>query len=380
MRRHVLVLSSVLLVLALAFTACAAAPASFPAPTAAGGVRNDMVAFSADSAVGRTAQMSVASPAAPMSPPPPGAMMEVAEEEAWFGDSYGSFDDSAYITPISADIAPVSAHNRMIVTTFHLSAETMDFEASVDFIISQVHDLGGYIQNSSVSGRSIDFEDRSARFAHFTVRVPAPAMRHFVAVLGDKTNVTSTQESADDITERFFDSQARLASLVNQERLLNQLLDGGGDLEFILEVHRELADVRHQIELLSSSIQRMERSVNYATAHISLREVMQFTPVEPMPIGFGERINQAMGSSWARFGRDFQNMVVRLIWDMPYHIMNLLGFLFWVVVFLIVRLIIRKRKGIKRGERTFDWLPAPRMKKVDSAKNDNSDENSESDK
>jgi len=268
----------------------------------------------------------------------------------------------------------------MIVTTFHLNAETMDFEDSVDFIIAQVHDLGGYIENSSVSGRSIGFEDRSARFAFFTVRVPTPAMRHFVNVVGEKTNVTSVSESADDITERFFDSEARLASLVNQERLLNELLDGGGDLEFILEVHRELANVRHQIELLSSSIQRMERSVSYATAHISLSEVMQFTPTDPLPLSFGQRINQAMGNSWVSFERHLQNMIVRLIWDLPYFILDFLGFLFWVAVFLIVRLIIRKRKGRKRGERTFDWLPAPRLRKTAPVKNYENTEASESDK
>ena len=258
---------------------------------------------------------------------------------------------------LPGEIEQPTQANRMIVTTFHLQAETMEFDESVGFIESYVHQLGGYIENRSESGRSIGFEDRSARSAFFTVRVPSQSIRHFVTALGEEVNVTHTQESAEDITERFFDSQARLSSLVNQERLLNELLEEGGDLEFILEVHRELAHVRHQIESLSSSIQRMERAVNYSTVHINLQEVMQLTPVNPLPLTFNQRIQQAMSNSRTSFVNHLQRSIENFIWRFPFLVLDLLGLLFWVVVFLIIRLIIRKRRGRTRGERTFDWWP-----------------------
>ena len=382
MNRRFLVLCSVLLATVLAFTACAAGHAD-----------NSSVLF----AMAGGSAAPGAQPATAAAPPPPTMVRSVAapvadsvaievDDAAWDSEFFPeSEQDTIYggdlitLTPgmptITPVITPVSVARRMIVTTFFLDAETMEFDESVNFIRSYVYELGGYVENSSVSGRR-HFDDRSARFARFTVRVPSHSIEYFVAVLGERINVVHTDITSDDITERFFDNEARLASLVNQERLLNELLNRGGDLEFILEVHRELANVRHQIELLSSAIQRMERAVSYSTAHISLQEVMQYTPTAPLPLSFGQRINQAASNSWARFVRQMQNSVENFIWDLPYIIMNLLAFAFWIAVFLLVRRFIRKRKGRVRGENTFDWLPFPRLKKASSVKGKENSEDS----
>lgn len=261
-----------------------------------------------------------------------------------------------------ADASPVTTAqaeellNRMIVTTFILSAETMDFDTTVNFITSATRNFGGYIQNSSVDGRSIRFNDHFARSASFTVRIPSGSIHEFVSEVGYNTNIVSTQEHAEDITDSFFDSRARLASLINQESLLSALLENeGAGLEYILEVHRELASVRHQIELLHSSLQRMEQSVNYATAHINLHEVMQYRPVEAMPVTFSERINQNVSHSWDNFTRQMQNRMINIIWQLPFFATNMLIFALCLAVFWLIRKRIRKKRGKQPGESTFEW-------------------------
>ena len=104
---------------------------------------------------------------------------------------------------------------------------------------------------------------------------------------------------------------------------------------------------------------------------------MQFTPTDPLPLSFRERIDQAMGNSWSRFVRSAQNSIVNFIWELPFLIMNLLRLAFWVIVFLLVRFFIRKRKGRKRGERTFEWLPTGRSAKASAVKKDEAPEESE---
>jgi len=262
---------------------------------------------------------------------------------------------------------------RMIVTTFNIDAETMDFDASVNFITSATHDFGGYIEMSSIDGRSIRFDDHSARFASFTVRIPSNSVHDFVSLVGGNTNVVSTMEQAEDITESYFDNQARLASLVNQESLLTSLLERDhAELEYILEVHRELASIRHQIERINSALQRMDQSVNFSTAHIRLQEVMQYRQVDVLPTSFGERVSQTISNSWNRFVLQSQNSVINTIWRLPFFMLNLLQFAFWVAVFLIVRKVIRKKKGRARGEPTFEWLNIKALTKRGSSKKDES--------
>ena len=375
-KRKILALCLALLVISLTTIACAGAPVNR--------------AFHATA------------PAAPTSaPPPPGAPMpamdrqqlragsaifafgEVAEEawiatdidmevpappmggNGWYGDNFppvtGGGD--SWVNYNVEVIAQAATPQRMIVTTFNLTAETMEFEVIRDFIRATTREFGGYIESSSEEGRSIHFDDMRARSAFFTLRIPSGRVHEFVALMGKHTNIVSTHEQATDITDSFFDNQARLASLVNQEGLLVALLDReDAELWHIMDVHRELANVRHQIEFINTTIQRQEQSVNFSTVHIGLHEVMQYRPVDILPTSFGERTRQAMSNSWNNFVRQMQNTVIDIIWLFPRLIHNLLVLAFWVLVFLLVRWVIRKKKGRVRGQDTFAWLPISRLK------------------
>ena len=368
-KKRFLAILAALLVAAFLLAACGAAqadsavaPASAPPPTAAapapGAAMPDLGGFTYGGGFAAQRNARLETWAGDVAEDVDFALME--EAEVAYGDMVGSAERSG------SAVQQAAAPRRMIVTTFNISAETMEFDASVDFITSAVYGLGGFIESSFVGGHGIRFDDHvMARSASFTVRVPTGSIHEFVRELGGNTHIVSTSENAQDITESYFDNQARLASLVNQERLLNGLLDTeGAGLEYILQVHRELADVRHQIERLNSEIQRMQQAVSLSTAHIHLQEVMEYRPVDVVPTSFGERINQATTNSWNNFVRQTQNSVINIIWRLPFFIIGLLRAAFWIaVILLIVRLIIRKATGKKRGERTFDWLNLARKSK-----------------
>ena len=234
---------------------------------------------------------------------------------------------------------------RMMVTTFHIHAETMEFDQSMEFLVDATRQLGGFTEHSSVGGRSIHHSEYAARFASFTLRIPAGRVHEFVDLVRGEVNVTSLSESAQDITDSFFDNQARMESLVNHERLLVGLLDRpDADLEHIFEVHRELASVRHQIELLNSAIQRQGTAVSLATVHISIDEVTHLRPETVLPTTFNQRVNNAASGSWNNFVRSTQNSFVNFLWELPFLITNL----FWIVVVVGVVLIVLKRRGVIR--------------------------------
>ena len=295
--------------------------------------------------------------------------MPMSESAIYFEEEWAADDMAMNVESETGQAAPAApgqaaTARRMIVTTFNLTAETKEFDVSRNFIRAITDEFGGYIETSSEDGHSIRFNDMHARNAFFTLRIPSGRVHEFVELVGENTNIVNTNEHATDITDSYFDNQARLAALVNQESLLTALLESeGAGLHYILEVHRELANVRHQIEFFNSTIQRQEQSVNYSTVHIGLQEVMQYRPVDGMPTSFGERVSQATSNSWTNFVRQLQNTMVNAIWQLPFFLLGLLRIAFWVAVFLIVRKIIRKKKGRLPGEDTFDWLPISRMKR-----------------
>jgi len=112
---------------------------------------------------------------------------------------------------------------------------------------------------------------------------------------------------------------------------------------------------------LYNALQRMDQSVNFSTAHVNLEEVMQYRQVDDLPTSFGQRIGQAFSNGWISFARQMQSRAVNIIWQLPFYLVNLLIFAFWVAIFLIVRKVIRKKKGLQRGERTFQWLSLGRV-------------------
>ena len=353
-KRIVLLLFVILLTFSLAFTACGGAARTAPgtspsAPGMGGGERNFSMLTEAQWA-----------DSAPMP-----AMEEAAVEfEYMAGTAMMDMD-----MPPEASAREAATTQRMIITTFSLTAETMDFDGSRDFIRAATNEFGGYISGSWEGGRGY-FDAHRERDASFTLRIPSGRVHEFVSLMGENTNIVGTSVHTEDITDSFFDNQARLASLVNQEGLLVGLLEvEGAGLEYILEVHRELANVRHQIEALNSWIQQQEHSVSYSTVTISLREVIQYRPVHDLPTTFGERISQATSNSWTNFVRQTQNMLINLIFRLPMFLLNLLIIVFGVAVFLFVRKIIRKKKGSLPGENTFEWLPIGKIRKGEVSEN-----------
>jgi hypothetical protein len=353
-QKRFLSLCLILLASSLLLAACSSAGNDYGAMATADNAARGEIYWEASAAPASSMAVAGAAPEAAMDDMAASPELPAEAVNAPTGGEGGILPDT---------VARPEETQRKIITTYDLTVETTQFDASVDFVNSIVEEFGGYIENSSVQGRSIQYEDNSLRMAHFTLRIPTGSVGQFVALVGERYNVIHTQESARDITDSYYDVQARLRSLEDQEKQLNGLLEQGGDLQYILEVHRELANVRYQIEDFYSSLQRMDQSVNFSTANITLQEVISYQPVNAEPPGFGERVGQAAARSWVNFTRSAQNSFVGFVYALPFLLGNLLVIAVLAVIVLVARRIIRKRRGLKRGEPTFGWLyrGAPRQ-------------------
>ncbi|OGL71444.1 hypothetical protein A3C17_03575 [Candidatus Uhrbacteria bacterium RIFCSPHIGHO2_02_FULL_53_13] len=148
-------------------------------------------------------------------------------------------------------------------------------EIIVESISSALTDIGaiakrngGFTQNSNAGERS-----DGTRYGSITVRVP---FETYDAATADikltAIKVTSESSNAQDVTEQYTDLQAQLSVAHEEEQAYLRLLDRSGSVSDLLQVQRELSQVRTRIESLEGRIQYLDNQTSLATITVSLEE------------------------------------------------------------------------------------------------------------
>jgi len=166
-----------------------------------------------------------------------------------------------------AALAPVS--ERMIIRTVELAMYVNDVEASFAEIQSMAEEMGGYVASANT------WHDGEYLRASLTLRVPAKGLDSALErIKALATEVERESTSGEDVTEEYTDLEARLRNLEATEVELRELLttvrQRTGKAEDILAVHRELTNIRGQIEQLKGRMQYLEQMSALATIHIEL--------------------------------------------------------------------------------------------------------------
>jgi len=278
------------------------------------------------------------------------ASTATAESGGFRGEVYSydtavdaEYDDVAYeeaAAPASgaAMVRQVSMDTRKIIQTYDLGLQTTEFDSGTAAIEQITGRYEGFVQTSYIEGQSM-YDSYGNRFASFTVRVPSARAEEFIAELGEQFNITHKQQSGEDITDSYYDTEARLSSLKIREERLLEMLGQAEELEYLLEVDRELSNVRYEIESLTSSLQRMDSYVEMSTFHINLQEVAELVPVEPIAVTFGDRISRAFSGSLTSFAEFLQSCVILAILMLPY-----LALIAVVLLAVLIPLLYRRKK------------------------------------
>ncbi len=312
----------------------------------------------------RGAAPSATAAASDMSHNMAGDFAAMAEEQGYVGE----MAQSPMMEPESAkgDVLPIeppggvgdpavnpNETNRKIIYTADVGLQTKEFDEGLDWIKELTQRYQGFIQSSSVQGRNLYDRDgrQGARSAHFTLRIPESGMQGLLDELKGQFNVNYNNIYSDDITAAYFDTQARLDSLrVQQERLM-EMLGQAEDVEYLLEVQKELARVGYEIESLTSSLNRMKDSVAYSTVNLSIEEVVEYTSPQTIHTPFPERVGNTFESAWKNFVAFCQDFVLWLVSVIPFLIIIL-------PVALIITVLARRRPSGKQGGRN-PRLPHP---------------------
>lgn len=225
-----------------------------------------------------------------------------------------------------------------LIRRAEFSIQTERFDESVAALKQLTAGCGGYFEMASLYGGGR--RDANAnRWGEYTVRVPAEKYDQFFSGAGELGYVTGRTESSEDVGERYYDTEARLKTQrTKQERLL-ALLEKAESMEDIIALESALSEVEYQIEQYSSTLNRYDALIGFATFNITLHEVGQVTQEVGETASLGARMAAGVQSSFRGLIQGVRDV---LIWA-SYN-------LFLVIILAavaVVAVVVGKRKWNK---------------------------------
>ncbi|NLK39911.1 MAG: DUF4349 domain-containing protein [Clostridiales bacterium] len=234
------------------------------------------------------------------------------------GDSSGNNDEQVREEE-NANGAPINSSDidsdRKIIKTVTLKLETKKFDDAIEMLEQFVADNNGYIESSDIGGTSYYQYNPNTRTATYVIRIPADALDNYVGAVSANFNVTDKKENAQDISDTYYDTEARLKTYqIEEERFLEMMKDASS-LDYIIQLEDKLATIRYNIESLTAKIRRYDNLVSYSTVKIELREVLDYTS-EP-PKTFGDRMETAFVEGWQSFAVAMGDLLVGITYALP---------------------------------------------------------------
>lgn len=173
---------------------------------------------------------------------------------------------------------------RMVIRSASMKVSVADPAQSMQTVQGLANSLGGYVVNSEV-GNASDSAGVVYTTSSITIRVPAEkldeAMAQIRALAADpKNGVISESVSGQDVTSEYVDSESRLNNLKAAEKQLQELLEKATDLEYTVEIFRELTNIRGQIEVLQGQMKYLKESSQLSSISVWFVAEASLKPIE----------------------------------------------------------------------------------------------------
>lgn len=205
-----------------------------------------------------------------------------AQKSAIPAPSFAEREATSPATDGPGDTGPMISH------AAELAVSTKEFahsRANLEEILERHH---GYAAKLRMVGQP------AASSLTATLRVPSSEFHSVVSDLKTLGKVEQEEQTADEVTQRRADVEARLINAQNTLERLQAILTRGGKVRNLLEVQRQLANVSVEIARLEAERVSTEHQVTFSQVLLSLREEVS-PPVESIAAEF--RAAAVAGSS-----------------------------------------------------------------------------------
>lgn len=259
----------------------------------------------------------------------------------------------------SAGIGSVETAGQKLIKTVNLTMETREFNTLLENIQTKTEECGGYVESSDISGLSY-YNTSGRRYAWLTLRIPADRLDEFVTVVSGLGNVTSQNESVQDVTLQYVDVESHIEALETEQTRLLELMERAENMEDIITIENRLSEIRYELQSYESTLRTYDNRVDYSTVNVSIDEVDRETVVEENP-GFFQEIGMRLSDNFYEIGQGLRGFGVWFISSLPYLV--LICAAAWTAVRLIRKIIWKKPFFRRKKKENTEKKPIEQEKK-----------------
>ncbi|MBI3910797.1 MAG: DUF4349 domain-containing protein [Armatimonadetes bacterium] len=163
---------------------------------------------------------------------------------------------------------------RRIIYHGEVELAARNLSAAEEEMVRLVRARGGYVAESDTGG-----SPGAPRQGRWEVRVPVDQFDAFMAAVAKLGELQRIHTDSQDVSEEFYDLEARLANKrVEERRLLKHLQRSTSRLSDILDVEREISRVREEIEQMQGRLRFLAHQTALSTVTITIHEIKDYVP------------------------------------------------------------------------------------------------------
>ena len=267
------------------------------------------------------------------------------------GGGYDKYYDKVAEESISSSTGANNGdYSEKIIKNVNISAQTKEYEKSLDGILTALKQNGGYEEAVTSSGRNYYSGDYYTRSARMTLRIPAENLDAFLGEVGNMINITSQSSSMSNVTAQYYDTKARLEVLEAERKAYEEMLTMAKDVSEVLEIKDRLYKTIEEIEANKTQLNIYDNKVSYSTVIINLDEVKEYVEVPTPKTSFGTRIANSFKQSWKNFADNCQDFAVWFVSALPTILVLAVIIGVGTVIGLVVSKKVRNKKNKNEDE------------------------------
>ncbi|MBD2704366.1 DUF4349 domain-containing protein [Spirosoma sp. BT702] len=187
-------------------------------------------------------------------------------------------DEEAPPSPPETSPQPQATANRKIIRNAQLRFRVNDFKASGKTIEQAVQQAGGQITSSNETKSYNTIENA------LIIRVPAARFDALLESVLKESIFTDTKSiTAEDVTRRYVDTEARIRSKKAVEETYLKLLKQARNVEDVLKIEEQLAAIREDREVEEAELRQLKDEVSLSTINLTYYQQTEVAlrPEEP---------------------------------------------------------------------------------------------------
>lgn len=220
---------------------------------------------------------------------------------------------------------PEGLQEQKIIKTARLVYEAPEIEATHTKIIQLANQYKGFVQSDN-SGKSYN-----RIYRNMVIRVPTENFQAFIDGVSEGVSYFDQNNvSRQDVSEEFVDLNARLKAKRELENRYLELLKQAKNVKEMLEIERELSNIREEIEAKQGRLNYLESQVSMSTVTIEFYKLTSETGITQ---SYGQKMLNSIKGGWDGISMFFLGILY--LWPL---------FVLAIIFVIVLRKILRRNK------------------------------------